>query len=385
MWLLDHVAGAIPWANAEGLRLWGAESLAALTARDFSPVSAAVRTRTHATAAVAFAGGIHRERWTMFPDGRPRTVDLLVSGVLVNGEPRLLLEAAEIEAVEDEVRAVEAVRHASSLLTLFGADGQPLYRNPAALAAYAMLPYREPMADPAAGAALWQEAADSGVAEATLELRTAAGPRWHAMVLRATPDPATGAPAFLLDERDVSDAVRATAELTRLAAHDSLTGLPNRAAFNARAESACQTGAPFAIGLIDLDRFKTVNDTLGHAAGDALLIEAARRMRAAVDGDVVLARLGGDEFALLVAGQQPVARAEAIGGAIVASLGRAFVLQQGQVSIGASIGFALAPDHGDSADQLLLEADAALYLVKRAGRGAFRIAMGGDAPAAWAA
>ncbi|TNC12895.1 diguanylate cyclase [Methylobacterium terricola] len=157
--------------------------------------------------------------------------------------------------------------------------------------------------------------------------------------------------------------------------HDSLTGLPNRARFTALLDAALERmaagTAAYNLMLLDLDRFKEVNDTLGHAAGDAVLVDVGRRMAALLAPDDVVARLGGDEFALLqrVDGNDGVQRAHRLAHAIVAAVARPFAYGGTPVSIGVSIGIAGVPEDGAERSVLLKRADLALYVAKKEGRG----------------
>jgi diguanylate cyclase (GGDEF)-like protein len=150
--------------------------------------------------------------------------------------------------------------------------------------------------------------------------------------------------------------------------HDSLTDLPNRLLLHQRPERALQraeaAGTPLSLLLVDLDDFKAVNDTLGHAYGDRLLGDVAARMRAALAAEDMLARLGGDEFAVLPAGACGPTRARAIGEALVAALEEPFEVDGILLDVRASVGLARFPDHGDTVDELLRRADVALYCAK---------------------
>jgi diguanylate cyclase (GGDEF)-like protein len=152
------------------------------------------------------------------------------------------------------------------------------------------------------------------------------------------------------------------------ARHDGLTGLPNRAAFYEAVDGALGAtgdgGPRAAVMVIDLDRFKEVNDTLGHHTGDRLLRQATVRLREALRDSDVLARLGGDEFAVLLPTLASVESATAVAERIRGAFEQPFELQDITVHVGASVGIALAPDHGKSADELLQRADVAMYLAK---------------------
>ncbi|MBI0538389.1 EAL domain-containing protein [Roseomonas sp. KE2513] len=162
-----------------------------------------------------------------------------------------------------------------------------------------------------------------------------------------------------------------------LAAHDLLTGLPNRGLFTDRLRQALalarRDAEPLAVLCLDLDRFKEVNDTLGHAAGDRLLQEVAKRLSAVVRESDTLARLGGDEFAII----QPKARqpeaADALARRLIAALEAPVDLGGDWASVGVSIGIAMV-DQSGSADltQLMRDADLALYQAKEGGRGGYR-------------
>ncbi len=177
---------------------------------------------------------------------------------------------------------------------------------------------------------------------------------------------------------DITERRRAEAEIVHLARHDVLTGLANRAEFNARLEEASKrlkrNGGTVTVMMIDLDKFKAVNDTLGHPAGDQLLVEVGRRLQSTIRETDVLARLGGDEFAIIQEGgpsQHEGAIALAL--RIINAISEPFVLDTHQASVGTSIGIALAPEHGVEPEELLKSADLALYDAKANGRNDFRI------------
>jgi diguanylate cyclase (GGDEF)-like protein len=162
----------------------------------------------------------------------------------------------------------------------------------------------------------------------------------------------------------------ANQRVLELAQIDTLTGLPNRAFFLEQLDSHEGQGkGVFSILMLDLDRFKNVNDSLGHAAGDALLRQVAHRLKSALRGTDVLARLGGDEFAIIQAGCDDQ-RASSINLATRISklIAEPFLLPGHRVEIGTSIGVAMAPEHGSDQEQLLKKADLALYRSKSAGR-----------------
>lgn len=181
---------------------------------------------------------------------------------------------------------------------------------------------------------------------------------------------------WVVTHEDVTERAQAAAKIMNMALHDSLTGLCNRTYFAERMASALQhaigSGEHAAVLYIDLDRFKQVNDTLGHPAGDMLLTEVARRLQASVRASDVVARNGGDEFAILLEHLRTREDAAQTAGRILRKLSLPFDISGHQVDIGASVGIALAPDDGDSPGLLTRRADLALYEAKSAGRGCQR-------------
>ena len=157
-------------------------------------------------------------------------------------------------------------------------------------------------------------------------------------------------------------------ELERVALFDSLTGLPNRALLRDRLRQAVRTGRrrkqPFALLLLDLDRFKEVNDTFGHDKGDELLEEAARRLGGCLREADTLARLGGDEFAVLIP-DADAAAAVAVADRMTAALRRTFVLDAHGVEVTGSIGIVVCPEHAKDVDTLIRRADVAMYQAKK--------------------
>ena len=173
---------------------------------------------------------------------------------------------------------------------------------------------------------------------------------------------------------DVTEQRQNESRIRHLARHDALTGLPNRLYFReemAKLEQRILRSEIVAVLCVDLDRFKAVNDTLGHAVGDAVLIEVAARLNAACRETDMVARLGGDEFAVLVCDLQGPADASVVADRIVRTLAEPFVVEGRQAMIGASVGIAVAPTDGTESDTLLKNADLALYRAKSEGRGAY--------------
>jgi diguanylate cyclase (GGDEF)-like protein/PAS domain S-box-containing protein len=185
--------------------------------------------------------------------------------------------------------------------------------------------------------------------------------------------------------RDVTERKRIEAELAHRAHHDSLTTLPNRTSFltslEAALESAASSGATLAVLFLDLDRFKLVNDGLGHDAGDRLLFDVANRLRACVRPKDVVARFGGDEFTLLLDDIVTVAEAAVIAQRITECLSVPIGFEGHEIVLSASVGVALSTAGSHSAGELLRQADVAMYVAKDNGRSRWEIYDEHEAPA----
>jgi diguanylate cyclase (GGDEF)-like protein len=175
---------------------------------------------------------------------------------------------------------------------------------------------------------------------------------------------------------DVTEQRRSEAKITYMAQHDALTDLPNRLLLKERLEQALartnRGGPGLAVLMLDLDRFKEVNDTLGHPAGDTLLQAVAARLRECVREAAFIARLGGDEFAVIECLANPATEATALAERIRMALCEPFDLGDNQVITATSIGIAIAPGDGNDSEKILKSADLALYSAKAGGGGTFR-------------
>jgi diguanylate cyclase (GGDEF)-like protein/PAS domain S-box-containing protein len=176
---------------------------------------------------------------------------------------------------------------------------------------------------------------------------------------------------------DITERKRSEQRIAFMAHHDVLTGLANRLAIIEKIEEAVarnrRRGDPFSVLLLDLDRFKHVNDTLGHAVGDALLRETAVRLKGSLRETDVLARLGGDEFAIVQdRDNDQRGDASALAERIIEIIAKPFIIDGNEVNIATSIGIALAPEHANNSDSLMKMADLALYRAKSAGRNTYR-------------
>ena len=180
---------------------------------------------------------------------------------------------------------------------------------------------------------------------------------------------------WVTTHEDITEQRKAEAQIAYMAHHDALTGLPNRSMLRLRLDEAlarAQQGEALAVLCLDLDRFKEVNDTLGHAVGDSLLKAVSERLKGCIRDTDTVCRASGDEFVII---QRPVsarAEAKALAKRIVDTLHEPFVLFGHQVMVGSSVGIAMAPEDTTDPEQLLRNADLALYRAKNEQRGTYR-------------
>lgn len=225
---------------------------------------------------------------------------------------------------------------------------------------------------------LWRDLRADGYWTGELLDRRKSGepfPSWA--LINAVRDSEGGLTHYVSVSRDITAIKQSEQKLEKLAFYDSLTSLPNRALFRDRltvaVANAERQGDKLAVMFLDLDRFKYVNDTLGHAAGDRLLIEMSRRIGACLRATDTLARLGGDEFTILVTHLESEARVMGIAERIVETVGKAVRLGRETVYVGVSVGISFFPKDGHDATSIQRNADLAMYEAKQAGRGQVRL------------
>jgi diguanylate cyclase (GGDEF)-like protein len=188
--------------------------------------------------------------------------------------------------------------------------------------------------------------------------------------------------SFVQTFTDITKRWEAEAHVARLASEDPLTGLPNRRVFRSAleqmlrqansADGGTQPKSEFAVLFLDLDRFKVINDTLGHRIGDMLLQEVAKRLRLALRATDMLARLGGDEFAIVVPSFARRAALEVLANGLLVAVAQPYEIDGYRIRSNVSIGIAIGPQDGATVDDILMAADLALYSVKAANRGTFK-------------
>jgi diguanylate cyclase (GGDEF)-like protein/PAS domain S-box-containing protein len=289
---------------------------------------------------------------------------------------------AELALIESKALSQSIVDASADCIALLDCEGHILFMNQSGLAGVEAQSF-----EPFAGkpwASFWRGSAQAGLQKALASARsgtagrfTAANPtmtgrqKWWDVLVTPVMD-SQGEPRQLLTiARDITEQRSALERIEWAATHDALTRLPNRHYFQERSLSLLNSGATpeAALLLLDLDRLKEVNDTLGHAAGDLLLKTFAERVRGQLSADQVVARLGGDEFAVLLPGISGDLEIAEIVSRLRTELGKPLVHEGRDIELRASIGVAIFPRDGDQPSDLLKSADLALYAAKASNRG----------------
>jgi diguanylate cyclase (GGDEF)-like protein/PAS domain S-box-containing protein len=295
-------------------------------------------------------------------------------------EARVIERTAELRASEQRFQAL--VQHSSEVVILVSADGKVEYVSESMTRVFG---YSEahllsrPLSqilDADAGARLREGLAEVaerpyGVLELELPLRHRCTVQFT--ITNLLDNPSVG--GLVLNTRDISERRQLEDQLVHQAFHDSLTSLANRALFKDRVDHAvartkCQTPS-VAVLFLDLDGFKEVNDSLGHAAGDRLLIQVAERLHACVRPSDTVARFGGDEFAVLIEDASDDLDVTQVAERVLEGLRQPFVVNGRELHVRGSMGIARMDSDVDGADQLLRNADLAMYRAKAAGRGGY--------------
>jgi diguanylate cyclase (GGDEF)-like protein/PAS domain S-box-containing protein len=332
------------------------------------------------------------------PDGELRWVRSHASAFSDrDGQPAGYVGSLEDVTSEVEARRELAAREAeyrmladnsSDFLARHAPDGTYRYASPACLAITGYTPQEligtspfEHIADDdrARVAEAHQRVLD-GEAPATVafRLRRKDGElRWFETTTRAVRDSGGEVRELVSVMRDISERKQAELELSHAALHDPLTGLPNRALFLDRLGLALlrteRHSGSIAVLFCDLDRFKVVNDSLGHDAGDRLLVDVAGRIASALRPSDTVARFGGDEFTILCEDIAGEIEAATIAQRIVDVFRESFVLEDGEVFLDTSVGIAIARGPSDIAEDLIRDADAAMYRAKDRGKGRYEL------------
>ncbi|WCB96213.1 hypothetical protein DSM104299_04969 [Baekduia alba] len=325
----------------------------------------------------------------------PAIADRAVRETLAALGTQLVLAFERAELTEElvrrqsEARFASLVQHSSDLITVLAPDATVAYQSPAIEKVLGFTPEEvvgrriDELVDANDGSRLLRliaDGADAPVASQTLECtlnhKDGTTRQFEVLFTNLTADEHVG--GIVLNSRDVSERKAFERQLAHQAFHDPVTELPNRALFVERVRHAIARSRREQRGIgivfVDLDDFKIINDSLGHAAGDEVLKQVAQRLALSIRASDTAARFGGDEFAVLLEDIEGVQEAADAAERIMEAISAPLSAAHKELAVRCSLGIAIAPDDGTAdADELIRDADAAMYIAKRDGKGGYRL------------
>lgn len=380
VWLFDVDRMRVVWANEAGVKLWNAGSVEELCARDMGDGMTPIvneRLNQYCEDLTGSRDNVS-EHWTFYPKGIACSHECSISAFDTPEPTRwLLIHAIRQDSASDSDTLFRstALLHTSVCVSVFNQQGEQMYLNPAArrMLGIGKVPLRDRFVDRND----WMMASECLSQQRGISMESrmncSSGSRWHSLTLEMCPDPVSGQLCILMSEIDISSQHEAQRLVKQLAYTDTLTGLPNRASWmhtlNLRLEEARRSGEHLAILFVDLDRFKLINDTLGHALGDKLLVAVSNRLKDCLEQGDYLARIGGDEFTLLLDETGDRGRSDRTASALVQALSVPMEIEGHSICTTPSIGIGLFPDHAADASLLMQQADMAMYAAKDTGGG----------------
>lgn len=378
VWVFNIDLFRIVWANAKALELWNADSKLELFQRamgDGISVSAANRLKQFQ---IDFLENKKfDELWTIYPKGVPCQIKSRFRGIILNDGCMAMLCEAEVFENQtcDVIRSSQALLYTSAMVSLYSETGNCLYANPAARESHAsgFANINDRLCSPDLTTRLLDFSNTASEGKFTTKVNTFQGERVHEIDARISYDAVTGQPALHLTEIDITETEKAKQDLAKSAQQDALTGLLSRNKFMDKFREVLLNAADgltkCTLFFLDVDRFKNVNDTLGHRVGDAVLISIAQRLKETLPEKAIIARFGGDEFLILLPSHPGKMKAATIGDALLEAFRRPLHYDEQELLINVSLGRSEFPKDGKTVDELLQGADLALYQAKGLGGG----------------
>ena len=378
IWIFDIDNSCIVFANKPACHLWQADTEQELLDRDFTEdMSATVgkRLRQYQVDFVERDASFN-EMWTLYPNGEPKSVMVIFSSFPLD-DGRMGMQCEVVAQPDDEpenLRSAEALLHTDVMITLFSMHGPVLYMNPAArnAAALAQQGLSEIFLNSEDHESLLSELDSGNEYRMVTRVYTGQGARWYDLSAKRCSDAVTGEPAVLVTAIDVSELKVARDKARYLADRDQLTGCYNRAFLQQHMSMLPkQETNRCALIYFDVDKFKQINDRLGHEMGDRVLRELASRAREFVRQDDLVVRLGGDEFVILLknipSDRDFSPQVDRLLKAFAAPIAHESIRLNATVSMGVTT----FEPHTVDCDDILRDADIALYVSKQAGRNCF--------------
>lgn len=375
-WVIDPECFRIVWANTSALAIWQAASLTDLYERDLEhAMSVVARERLLRFGADLPRGAVIEEFLTLYPDGETRQMMCTLQGIVLDdGRSAIYCEAEDVGRTSKTLlQSVQALSYTSALVTIYDITGKCVFSNPAARSAFSTgQPYlhqrlvsRDLVKD------LLSFVANRSQGRFTAAVKTIQGQRIHEIDVTLGAGRDSGEQTLVVTAIDVTAQETDRERMRFLARHDPMTGLLNRTALAALIDDMIRLDDSGSLRMrlfhVDLDRFKSVNDAMGHKAGDLLLMEVALRLTTRMSDICTVARLGGDEFLIFFCGEKDDERLTMRLGGLHADLRVPYHIQNKQFEVTVSMGSSVYPKDGRSFDELLTSADLASFAAKAEG------------------
>ena len=380
VWIFDIDNSRVYWANTSALALWNATSLDELKQRDMaSDMSPSVRQRLRQFQEGFRQGKVFDEPWTLYPRNEPHTFHCKFSGINIDSDRiGMLCQSLETDQHDPEtLHGLQALLLTSLMVSLYDDDGAIVYSNPAArnMLGNEDRSLEQHFVDKRIYQAMCETVNEAGEYRGEALVYTAKEQVWHEINVQYGPDAVTGKNAYLVNETNITERRIAQEHANRLAYHDQLTNLPNRANLVEKLEQELKLAQRYhhtvALLFLDLDRFKGINDTLGHSTGDELLVQVGRAIESAIYETDMAARLGGDEFVCILRELANADAAAITARRILDKIAQPFKLDKHQLFVTPSIGISVFPEDGNTVTELMQHADIAMYQAKARGGNEF--------------
>lgn len=367
IWIYDTLNYGIAWANKSALTLWESEDLTELCSRDFRPTSSEAVQQVLLSYLQEFKQGKKIKRWwRIAPKGNSKDVFCQFSGIrLEDGHMAML-----VEGIEADILDLERSEKNSAIVSLHNKDGSLISANPSFNDQFGFLinNFQQLMVNPIEADALLRRADQQQIIEIDCKVKTTHGTRWHSIEVRkvdSEPSPHT----FVITQHDVHDRKIRELKAAEMASTDHLTGILNRNGLENHFKEKLNNHRPAVFFYVDLDGFKPVNDTFGHATGDVVLRQVAQRLKDCVSAGSTPCRIGGDEFLLIVREDMLGESLDKFANGVIQLLSKPYSIKgKRDICISASVGVSRYPEDGTTIGELLVNADSALYLAKNRGR-----------------
>lgn len=373
LFLVDVDVMSIVWANEPAVDHWRAASANALYHRNFKDSM----TTTHELRLRQLLHDCFEqnrsfsEHWTIHSKKIRQNSNFQFLPFAAVDERKLLLlhvQKEDMTLSDEDAYRITALMHTSSMISAYDRRLQLVYCNTAARKSLPpkMTEVRNRIADPTDLTRISNALLSCDNLTIELQVNTQRGKRWHTAQIERCINPTSGKTLYLVSETDITEKKAAEDKVFKLAYTDYLTELPNRTALHNHLDTvASSDDASFAIFFLDLDRFKAVNDSLGHAVGDQLLVDIALRLRQGIGQHGMVSRFGGDEFVIVITNPIDRVALQSLAEQVLYSLASPVVIAGNKLRVLPSIGIGLYPDDSDSVSGVMAVADDAMYVAKK--------------------